>query len=80
MSESIADLAAFAKKRGLSLGESSEKVGGARNDMYANTGKIFSYNSVALCFPMDGIVVVVLANTSRDNDSIAGRLVNVATS
>lgn len=40
---SKSELASYAKSRGLSLGVSSEKVGGARNDMYDNAGKIFSY-------------------------------------
>lgn len=33
----------FAKDNGLSLGESSEKVGGARNEMYDGIGKTYSY-------------------------------------
>ncbi len=38
-----ASLLRFAKDNGLSLGESSEKVGGARNDMYDGIGKTYSY-------------------------------------
>ncbi len=40
---SQSDLKSWAKKKGLSLGESSEKVGGARNEMYAGIGKTYSY-------------------------------------
>jgi len=40
---SRSELTRWTKERKLSLAESSEKVGGARNDMYDNTGKIFSY-------------------------------------
>ncbi len=40
---SRSDLQAFAKKNGLSLGESSEKVGGARTDMYDGLGRTYSY-------------------------------------
>jgi hypothetical protein len=40
---SRSDLARYAKEKKLSLGESSEKVGGARNDMYAGIGKLYSY-------------------------------------
>ena len=40
---SRSELSSYAKKKGLSLGESSEKVGGARNDMYAGIGKLYSY-------------------------------------
>lgn len=39
---SRSELNRWAKDKGYSLGESSEKHGGARNDMYANVGKIFS--------------------------------------
>lgn len=41
--QSRSELNAYAKKNGLVLGTSSEKVGGARNDMYEGIGKIFSY-------------------------------------
>ncbi len=40
---SKSELNAWAKAKGLSLYEASEKVGGARNDMYEGVGKIFSY-------------------------------------
>lgn len=40
---SKSELRDWAKKKGYSLREQSEKVGGSRNDMYANVGKIFSY-------------------------------------
>jgi len=40
---SRSELTSWAKKEGLSLGESSEKVGGARNDMYDGIGKTYSY-------------------------------------
>lgn len=40
---SKSELNAWAKKKGLSLYESSEKVGGARNDMYEGIGRIYSY-------------------------------------
>ena len=40
--ESRSELNDYARKNNMSLGESSEKVGGARNDEYENTGKIFS--------------------------------------
>lgn len=41
--QSKSELNAWAKKKGLGLYESSERVGGARNDMYEGVGKIFSY-------------------------------------
>ena len=37
----------FAKDKGLSLGESSEKVRGARNDMYDGIGKSYSYSGAS---------------------------------
>jgi hypothetical protein len=40
---SRSELASYAKKKGLVLSESSEKVGGARNEMYAGMGKLYSY-------------------------------------
>ena len=40
---SRSELNSYTKSKGLSLGESSEKVGGARNDMYAGIGKLYSY-------------------------------------
>lgn len=41
---SRSELNSYTKSRGLSLGESSEKVGGARNDMYEGMGKLYSYS------------------------------------
>lgn len=41
--ESRSELNAWTKARGLSLGESSEKVRGSRNDEYDKAGKLFSY-------------------------------------
>lgn len=41
--ESRSELKAYTEKRGLSLGASAEKVGGARNEEHLNTGKKFSY-------------------------------------
>ena len=40
---SRSELANYAKAKGWSLGESSEKVGGARNDMYEGIGRTYSY-------------------------------------
>jgi hypothetical protein len=40
---SQSELKNWAKKNKMSLGESSEKVGGARNDMYNGIGKSYSY-------------------------------------
>ena len=40
---SRSELDSWAKKKGLSLGESSEKVRGSRNDMYDGIGKLYSY-------------------------------------
>ena len=37
-----AELDTYAKQNNLKLAESAEKVGGSRNDMYDNVGKIFS--------------------------------------
>ncbi len=37
-----AELDAYAKANNMRLGEASEKVRGSRNDMYDNTGKVFS--------------------------------------
>ena len=42
---SRSELADYAKKKKLMLGPSSEKVGGARNDMYDGVGKLFSYKN-----------------------------------
>jgi hypothetical protein len=44
---SRSELKDWTKKRGLSLAESSEKVGGARNEMYAGIGKIYSIPGVS---------------------------------
>jgi hypothetical protein len=38
-----AELNTWTKARGMSLGESSEKVRGARNDEYEGAGKLYSY-------------------------------------
>lgn len=38
-----AELKSYCEKKGLVLGESSEKVRGSRNDMYDNVGKLYSY-------------------------------------
>ena len=40
---SRSELADYAKANGMSLGEASEKVGGARNDMYDGIGRTYSY-------------------------------------
>jgi hypothetical protein len=40
---SRSELNRYAKDKGLSLSASSEKVGGARNDMYEGVGKLYSY-------------------------------------
>ena len=40
---SRSELNRWAKDKKMSLGESSEKVGGARNDMYDGIGKTYSY-------------------------------------
>jgi hypothetical protein len=44
---SQSELKSWAKKKGMSLGESSEKVGGARNDMYDGIGKSYSYKGAS---------------------------------
>ncbi len=44
---SQSDLKNWVKREGLSLGESSEKVGGARNDMYEGLGKSYSYQGAS---------------------------------
>lgn len=41
---SRSELNQFARDKNLSLYESSEKVGGARNDMYDGIGKLYSYS------------------------------------
>jgi D-alanyl-D-alanine carboxypeptidase len=43
-----------------------------------HTGALFGFTTVALCFPTQGIVVVVLANAEHDVDTLAGRLVQAA--
>lgn len=40
---SRSELNRFAREKGISLAEPSEKVGGARNDMYDGVGKLYSY-------------------------------------
>ncbi len=40
---SRSELNRYARDNKLSLGESSERVGGARNDMYEGIGKLYSY-------------------------------------
>lgn len=45
--DSRSELNRFARDNGLSLGESSEKVGGARNDMYDGIGKSYSYSGAS---------------------------------
>lgn len=40
---SRSELNRWAKDKKMSLGEASEKVGGARNDMYDGIGKTYSY-------------------------------------
>jgi hypothetical protein len=44
---SRSELNAYAKANNMSLGESSEKVGGARNDMYEGIGKSYSYSGAS---------------------------------
>jgi D-alanyl-D-alanine carboxypeptidase len=43
-----------------------------------HTGALFGFTTVALCFPNQGIVVVVLANAEHDVDTLAGNLVQAA--
>jgi D-alanyl-D-alanine carboxypeptidase len=43
-----------------------------------HTGAFFGFTTVALCFPNQGIVVVVLANAEHDVDGLAGGLVQAA--
>ena len=40
---SRSELASYAKANGMALGESAEKVGGARNEEHLRLGKKFSY-------------------------------------
>jgi hypothetical protein len=44
---SRSELNSYAKENGLSLGESSEKVRGARNDLYDGIGKSYSYKGAS---------------------------------
>jgi hypothetical protein len=44
---SQSELKSWAKQNNMSLGESSEKVGGARNDMYNGIGKSYSYTGAS---------------------------------
>jgi len=44
---SRSELNDYAKEKGYSLGEASEKVGGARNDMYSGLGKLYSYKGAS---------------------------------
>lgn len=41
--ESRSELATYTRERGMALGASAEKVGGARNEEHLNLGKKFSY-------------------------------------
>ena len=41
-------------------------------------GALFGFTTVALCFPNQGIVVVVMANAEHDVDTLAGNLVQAA--
>jgi len=45
--ESRSELNRYARDNKLVLGESSEKVGGARNDMYDGIGKSYSYKGAS---------------------------------
>lgn len=40
---SRSELAAYARSHGMRLGESNEKVGGARNEEHLHLGKLYSY-------------------------------------
>lgn len=44
---SRSELNSWAKSKGLSLAEPSEKVGGARNDMYSGMGRLYSIPGVS---------------------------------
>lgn len=44
---SRSELNRYARDNNLSLGEASEKVGGARNDMYEGIGKLYSYKGAS---------------------------------
>lgn len=43
-----------------------------------HTGSLLGFTTAALCFPKQGIVVVVLANTEHDVNTTAGNLVQAA--
>ena len=43
-----------------------------------HTGALLGFTTVALCFPKQGIVVVVLANAEHNVDTTAGNLVQAA--
>jgi D-alanyl-D-alanine carboxypeptidase len=45
-----------------------------------HTGSLLGFTTTALCFPEQGIVVVVLANDEHDVDATAGNLVRAASS
>jgi D-alanyl-D-alanine carboxypeptidase len=45
-----------------------------------HTGSLLGFTTTALCFPEQGIVVVVLANGEHDVDATAGNLVRAASS
>jgi D-alanyl-D-alanine carboxypeptidase len=45
-----------------------------------HTGSLLGFTTTALCFPEQGIVVVVLANREHDVDTTAGELIRAASS
>jgi D-alanyl-D-alanine carboxypeptidase len=78
---SVDEMADFDKRPeyGLGLMDRSGEYG-SESGALGHTGAIFGYTTVALCFQNPGSVVVVLANAEHDVDTVAGRLVQVATS
>ena len=74
---SLDDMTNFAKRPQYGLGiidKRSEYGSGA----LGHTGALLGFNTVALCFPTQGIVVVVLANAEHDVNTTAGNLVRAA--
>lgn len=76
---SIDEMTDFGERPGYGLGIADRREAyGSDSGAVGHGGLHVGFSSWALCFPKQGVVVVVLANAERDVDVLAGKLVQAA--
>jgi D-alanyl-D-alanine carboxypeptidase len=76
---SLDEMTDFDERPGYGLGIIDRRAEyGSDSGALGHTGALFGFTTVALCFQQQGIVVVVLANAEHDVDTVAGNLVQAA--